>query len=225
MDLPMVAWAVMYEEAARSLFGPLAMNCMAPDDGNMNVLEKARHAGAEGKMAAPDRRGQGALVVRHDRAGARRRLRSEHDARPTPRSTATPGKSTAASGSSPAPTAPRISSWRRAPPTTSARASPRSCFTRTSPAGASCAASRSWGRRSTAAIASSSSTASKCTTTTCSAASATGSRWCRCGSARRGSPTACAGSAGRSAAWRSRRSTSAAARASASSSPTARACR
>jgi acyl-CoA dehydrogenase len=40
MDLPMVAWAVMYEEAARSLFGPLAFNCMAPDDGNMNVLKK-----------------------------------------------------------------------------------------------------------------------------------------------------------------------------------------
>src|SRR5215207_8149985 len=33
MDLPMVAWAVMYEEAARSLFGPLVFNCMAPDDG------------------------------------------------------------------------------------------------------------------------------------------------------------------------------------------------
>src|SRR6202167_1653195 len=40
MDLPVVAWAVMYEEAPRSLFGPLAMNCMAPDDGNMNVLKK-----------------------------------------------------------------------------------------------------------------------------------------------------------------------------------------
>src|SRR5277367_4654502 len=40
MQLPIVAWAVMYEEAARSLFGPLAMNCMAPDDGNMNVLKK-----------------------------------------------------------------------------------------------------------------------------------------------------------------------------------------
>src|ERR1700735_5658468 len=40
MDLPMVAWAVMYEEAARSLFGPLALNCMAPDDGNMTVLKK-----------------------------------------------------------------------------------------------------------------------------------------------------------------------------------------
>ena len=39
MDLPIVAWAVMYEEAARSLFGPLAFNCMAPDDGNMNVLK------------------------------------------------------------------------------------------------------------------------------------------------------------------------------------------
>jgi acyl-CoA dehydrogenase len=40
MALPVVAWAVMYEEAARSLFGPLAFNCAAPDDGNMNVLAK-----------------------------------------------------------------------------------------------------------------------------------------------------------------------------------------
>src|SRR5580704_3373789 len=38
MALPIVAWAAMYEEAARSLFGPLALNCMAPDDGNMNLL-------------------------------------------------------------------------------------------------------------------------------------------------------------------------------------------
>lgn len=38
MALPMVGWAAMYEEAARSLFGPLAFNCMAPDDGNMNLL-------------------------------------------------------------------------------------------------------------------------------------------------------------------------------------------
>jgi acyl-CoA dehydrogenase len=40
MQLPIVAWAVMYEEAARSVFGPLAMNCMAPDDGNMNLLAR-----------------------------------------------------------------------------------------------------------------------------------------------------------------------------------------
>src|SRR5258707_13068758 len=41
MALPIVAWAAMYEEAARSVFGPLALNCMAPDDGNMNLLARA----------------------------------------------------------------------------------------------------------------------------------------------------------------------------------------
>jgi acyl-CoA dehydrogenase len=40
MALPIVAWAAMYEEAARSIFGPLAFNCMAPDDGNMNLLAR-----------------------------------------------------------------------------------------------------------------------------------------------------------------------------------------
>jgi acyl-CoA dehydrogenase len=41
MQLPIAAWAVMYEEAQRSIFGALAMNCMAPDDGNMNLLARA----------------------------------------------------------------------------------------------------------------------------------------------------------------------------------------
>ncbi|MFZ4530921.1 MAG: acyl-CoA dehydrogenase family protein [Alsobacter sp.] len=40
MGLPMVAWAPLYEEMNRSLFGPVAINCAAPDDGNMNVLAK-----------------------------------------------------------------------------------------------------------------------------------------------------------------------------------------
>jgi acyl-CoA dehydrogenase len=40
MALPIVAWAAIYEEAARSLFGPLAINCAAPDDGNMNLLSR-----------------------------------------------------------------------------------------------------------------------------------------------------------------------------------------
>src|SRR6478672_8613878 len=40
MELPIVAWPAIYEEAARSIFGPLAINCMAPDDGNMNLLSK-----------------------------------------------------------------------------------------------------------------------------------------------------------------------------------------
>jgi acyl-CoA dehydrogenase len=38
MALPIVGWAAMYEEANRSIFGPLAFNCQAPDDGNMNLL-------------------------------------------------------------------------------------------------------------------------------------------------------------------------------------------
>jgi acyl-CoA dehydrogenase len=40
MALPIVAWAAVYEEAARSIFGPLAIHCMAPDDGNMNLITK-----------------------------------------------------------------------------------------------------------------------------------------------------------------------------------------
>ena len=40
MGLPIMGWAAIYEEAARSIFGPLAFNCMAPDDGNMSMLAK-----------------------------------------------------------------------------------------------------------------------------------------------------------------------------------------
>jgi acyl-CoA dehydrogenase len=40
MALPIVGWAVMYEEANRSIFGPLAFNCAAPDDGNMILLAR-----------------------------------------------------------------------------------------------------------------------------------------------------------------------------------------
>jgi acyl-CoA dehydrogenase len=38
MGLSMTAQAVVYEEAAYSIFGPLAINCSAPDDGNMRLL-------------------------------------------------------------------------------------------------------------------------------------------------------------------------------------------
>ena len=41
MGLPIVGCAAMYEEANRSIFGPLAFNCAAPDDGNMNLLALA----------------------------------------------------------------------------------------------------------------------------------------------------------------------------------------
>ena len=40
MGLPIVGWAAMYEEANRSIFGPVALNCSAPDDGNMNLIAK-----------------------------------------------------------------------------------------------------------------------------------------------------------------------------------------
>ena len=53
MALPIVAWAVVYEEAARSLFGPLAINCMAPDDGNMNLLARAGTPAQKEKWLRP----------------------------------------------------------------------------------------------------------------------------------------------------------------------------
>ena len=40
MGLPIVGWAAMYVDANRSIFGPVALNCAAPDDGNMNLLAK-----------------------------------------------------------------------------------------------------------------------------------------------------------------------------------------
>jgi len=40
MGLPVVGWAAMYEQANRSIFGPVIMNCAAPDDGNINLLGK-----------------------------------------------------------------------------------------------------------------------------------------------------------------------------------------
>ncbi len=53
MALPMVAWAAMYEEAGRSVFGPLAFNCCAPDDGNMNLLAKVGTPAQKEKWLRP----------------------------------------------------------------------------------------------------------------------------------------------------------------------------
>ena len=47
LGLPMTGWAAFYEEANRSIFGPLAFNCSAPDDGNMSVLNKVLKSEAQ----------------------------------------------------------------------------------------------------------------------------------------------------------------------------------
>ena len=53
MGLPIVAWAAIYEEAARSIFGPLAIHCMAPDDGNINCLARAGTPAQKEKWLRP----------------------------------------------------------------------------------------------------------------------------------------------------------------------------
>jgi acyl-CoA dehydrogenase len=53
MGLPIAAWAVMYEEANRSVFGPLAFNCSAPDDGNMNLLSRVGTPAQKEKWLRP----------------------------------------------------------------------------------------------------------------------------------------------------------------------------
>jgi len=40
LGLPITGMAACYEEMGRSIFGPVAFNCAAPDDGNMILLEK-----------------------------------------------------------------------------------------------------------------------------------------------------------------------------------------
>jgi acyl-CoA dehydrogenase len=41
LGLPVIGWAAFYEQANRSIFGPVCLNCQAPDDGNMTLLSKA----------------------------------------------------------------------------------------------------------------------------------------------------------------------------------------
>src|SRR5947208_11864655 len=53
MALPIVGWAAMYEEANRSIFGPLAFHCAAPDDGNMNLLARVGTPAQQEKWLKP----------------------------------------------------------------------------------------------------------------------------------------------------------------------------
>ena len=53
MGLSVTERAVVYEEANRSLFGPVALNCAAPDDGNMDVLARVATPDQRARWLAP----------------------------------------------------------------------------------------------------------------------------------------------------------------------------
>lgn len=53
LGLGVVGWAALYEEANRSIFGPAALNCAAPDDGNMSVLNKVLSESQKDKWLQP----------------------------------------------------------------------------------------------------------------------------------------------------------------------------
>jgi acyl-CoA dehydrogenase len=58
MGLPMVGQAAMYEEANRSIFGPVCFNCAAPDDGNMRLLAQVGTTAQQQRWLLPIVAGQ-----------------------------------------------------------------------------------------------------------------------------------------------------------------------
>ena len=53
LGLSVIGWAAIYEEANRSIFGPVALNCAAPDDGNMSLLAKVGTEAQKDKWLQP----------------------------------------------------------------------------------------------------------------------------------------------------------------------------
>jgi acyl-CoA dehydrogenase len=53
LGLDMVAQSIVFEEAGVSLLGPLALNCAAPDEGNMAMLEKIATPEQKERYLAP----------------------------------------------------------------------------------------------------------------------------------------------------------------------------
>jgi acyl-CoA dehydrogenase len=51
--LSVVGMAACYEEMGRSIFGPVAFNCAAPDDGNMMLLEKVAREDQKARWLQP----------------------------------------------------------------------------------------------------------------------------------------------------------------------------
>jgi acyl-CoA dehydrogenase len=72
LGLSVVGMAACYEEAARSLFGPLALNCSAPDDGNMIVLNKIGTEAQKTRWLQPiiDGKARSSIVMTEPMPGA-----------------------------------------------------------------------------------------------------------------------------------------------------------
>ncbi len=151
--LPMTGLAACYEEMNRSIFGPVVFNAAAPDDGNMRVLEQVATEAQKERWLQP--------IV--DGAVSSAFAMTEPDGCGSdPSLTYTTATRTGAgwridgrkhyitgAGDGPAlyPDRPHLRRRAAGPLSLPVRRRP-------APAGASCAASRSWGRRSMAAIAS-----------------------------------------------------------------------
>lgn len=70
--LPFVGMAACYEEMNRSIFGPVAFNCAAPDDGNMMVLERVGTEAQKSRWLQPiiDGRVRSSIVMTEPHPGA-----------------------------------------------------------------------------------------------------------------------------------------------------------
>ncbi len=70
--LGVAAMAVLYEEMGRSIFGPVAFNCAAPDDGNMILLAKAARPDQKERWLRPiaEGRARSAFVMTEPMPGA-----------------------------------------------------------------------------------------------------------------------------------------------------------
>ncbi len=72
LELPIVGWAAFYEEANRSIFGPLCFNCSAPEDGNMTILNKVATDAQKDKWLQPliDGKARSAFVMTEPHPGS-----------------------------------------------------------------------------------------------------------------------------------------------------------
>ena len=72
LGLNTVGMAVFYEEAGRSRFGPVCMNCAAPDDGNMILLERCATEEQKDRWLQPiiDGRVRSSLMMTEPAPGA-----------------------------------------------------------------------------------------------------------------------------------------------------------